>query len=108
VKVIVLKYLLRKGFTGMALWPFVLVRSNSQKADPIFLNHEKIHLRQQIEMLLLPFFLWYILEYLIRLIQYRNRNIAYRNISFEREAYANEKDLQFLNRRSFWNFLKYL
>ena len=108
MKVIVSKYLLRKGFTGMALWPFVLVRSKVQKADPIFLNHEKIHLRQQIEMLLLPFFIWYVLEFLIRLVWYRNRNTAYRNISFEREAYAQEKNMQFLSRRSFWNFIKYL
>lgn len=92
----------------MALWPFVLVRSKTQKTDPVFLNHEKIHLRQQIEMLLLPFFLWYVLEYLIRLIKYRDRNTAYRNISFEREAYTNEKDQRFLTQRSFWNFLKYL
>jgi hypothetical protein len=32
--------------------------------------------------------------------------MAYRNISFEREAYANEKDLDYLKRRSFFGFLK--
>ena len=72
------------------------------------LNHERIHLRQQAELLVVFFYVWYGLEYLIRLIQYRNRHEAYKNISFEREAYANEKDLDYLKRRSFWEFLKYI
>ncbi|PKP16117.1 MAG: hypothetical protein CVU07_07960, partial [Bacteroidetes bacterium HGW-Bacteroidetes-23] len=54
------------------------------------------------------FLVWYILEYLIRLIQFRDRNLAYRNISFEREAYQNEKDLHYLKQRSFWSFINYL
>nr|DAU35071.1 MAG TPA: hypothetical protein [Caudoviricetes sp.] len=33
------------------------------------------------------FYLWYIIEYLIRLIMYRDTKLAYKNISFEREAY---------------------
>ena len=72
------------------------------------INHEKIHTRQQIELLILPFYLWYFTEYLFRLIQYRDRLKAYHNISFEREAYANEKDLSYLKSRSFWSFLKYI
>ncbi len=72
------------------------------------MNHERIHLRQQIELLVVPFYVWYGLEFLLRLLQYRNRRKAYYNISFEREAYGNEKDLNYLKQRSFWNFLKYL
>lgn len=105
--VVVNRWLLRKGFAGMALWPFVIVRSSESKKNPIFLNHERIHLRQQIELLVLPFFLWYALEFLFRWMQYKNRYQAYRNILFEREAYTNEKDLHYLKQRSFWNFLKY-
>ncbi len=72
------------------------------------LNHEKIHLRQQAEMLVLPFYIWYSIEYLMRLAQYRNGRTAYRNISFEREAYHNESDNTFLYNRPFWNFLKFI
>src|SRR5690554_756120 len=100
--------LLRKNFNGIALWPFVIVRNPDLCRDFIFLNHERIHLRQQIELLVVFFYLWYGLEFLLRWISYGNRNIAYRNISFEREAYACEKNLDFLNKRTFWNFLKYL
>ncbi len=62
---IVAKYLIPNGYRGMAVCPFVLMKHEFDKADKIFVNHEKIHLRQQIEMLILPFFIWYFLEYLI-------------------------------------------
>nr|WP_199002268.1 hypothetical protein [Flavobacterium sp. ASV13] len=105
---IVAKYLIPNGYRGMAVCPFVLMKHEFDKADKIFVNHEKIHLRQQIEMLILPFFIWYFLEYLIRLIQYKNGALAYRNISFEREAYAKETDLDYLKNRSFFQFLHYI
>jgi hypothetical protein len=56
----------------------------------------------------LPFFIWYFMEYLVRLVQYKNADLAYRNISFEREAYANEENLTYLKSRSFLRFLNYL
>ena len=106
--VLVNRFLLRKKFSGIALWPFVILKDSKFKEDVIMLNHERIHLRQQAELLVVFFYVWYGLEYLIRLIQYRNRHEAYKNISFEREAYANEKDLDYLKRRSFWEYLKYI
>ncbi|SDW47233.1 hypothetical protein [Aequorivita viscosa] len=99
---------LRKNFNGIALWPFVIVRNPDLSRDFIFLNHEQIHLRQQIELLVIFFYVWYGMEFLLRWISYKNRNLAYRNISFEREAYACEKNLNYLKKRTFWSFLKYL
>ena len=105
---IVAKYLIPKGYRGMAVFPFVVVKYDFDKINRTFVNHEKIHLRQQLEMLILPFFIWYFLEYLIRLIQYKNKDLAYRNISFEREAYSNERDTTYLKNRSFFQFLNYI
>jgi len=105
---IVAKYLIPKGYRGMAVFPFILVKYDFDKMNSTFVNHEKIHLKQQKEMLILPFFIWYFLEYLVRLIQYRNKDLAYRNISFEREAYAKETDFEYLKNRSFFQFLKYI
>jgi hypothetical protein len=102
--VLVIPFLLPKNFLGLTLWPFIILKECSLKADEVFMNHERIHLRQQLELLILPFFLWYLIEYMIRLIQYKDGKKAYRNISFEREAYSNEKDLQYLKKRPFWNF----
>lgn len=104
---IVSKYLIPKGFTGLTIYPFVILRERKDRAVLEVLNHEKIHIRQQLELLVLPFFIWYFLEYLIRLAQYKDKHLAYRNISFEREAYANEKDFDYLKNRSVWRFLKY-
>ncbi|PRZ25216.1 hypothetical protein [Flavobacterium granuli] len=105
---IVSKYLLPKGFRGLTAFPFVFLKYSQDKENLIFINHEKIHLRQQLEMLVIPFFIWYFLEYFIRLLQFRNRDLAYRNISFEREAYAHELELGYLEKRSFFRFVKYL
>lgn len=106
--VLVLKYLTPKGFRGITLFPFVFIVDKEDRRDAVFLNHEKIHIRQQLEFLILPFFIWYGIEYLIRYRQYGNRHVAYRNISFEREAYANEQNLNYLSERPFWRFIKYL
>lgn len=106
--VIVAKYLIPKGFAGLTLFPFIILKQKIDVSNPIMIQHEKIHIRQQLEMLILPFFIWYGIEYLIRILQYKHKHLAYRNISFEREAYANESQKDFLQKRRFWNFLKYL
>ncbi len=106
--ILINRFLIRKGFTGVTLFPFIILRHKELKANKTLINHEKIHLRQQLELLLVFFYLWYGLEFLIRWVYYKNRNQAYRNISFEREAYGNEKDLNYLKKRSLWGFLRYV
>lgn len=105
---IVNKRLLSGRFKGISLWPFVIVETKALKADKAFINHEKIHLRQQLELLVLFFYIWYFLEFLIRYFKYGNSLRAYRNISLEREAYRRENDLHYLHHRPFWAFLKFL
>lgn len=56
-----------KGFNAMNLFGIIFVRKGGV-VNKVVLNHERIHTRQQIEMLVLPFYLWYIVEWLIRLI----------------------------------------
>jgi hypothetical protein len=102
---IVFKYLTPKGFRGITFYPFVFLMDKKDKLNPVFVNHEKIHIRQQLEMLVVPFFIWYGIEFLFRWWKFKNRREAYYNISFEREAYQNEKDLDYLKKRSFWKFL---
>ncbi len=85
----------------------MILRKRSLLQNRYLINHEKIHLRQQIELLIIPFYIIYGLEFLVRLFQYRSWKSAYLNISFEREAYINEKDLNYLKSRPFWSFIKY-
>ena len=72
------------------------------------LNHEAIHTAQMKELLYVPFYLWYGIEWLLRLIQYHTLFAAYRNVSFEREAYANDGNPRYLKGRSPFAFLRYL
>lgn len=108
MRFIISKFWVPKGFSGITIYPFVFTRELFWKANKTFVNHEKIHLRQQIEMLVIPFFIWYGIEYFFRLIQYKDRKKAYRNISFEREAYHNEHNADYLDNRRFFSFLNYL
>jgi len=59
-------------------------------------------------LLIIPFYVLYLLEFSLRLIQYRNFTRAYLNISFEREAYENEHNLKYLKSRKLFSFWKYV
>ncbi len=102
------KYLVPNNYLGLTIYPFVFLKNRTLKKDAKLINHETIHLNQQLELLILPFFLWYIIEFLLRLFLYKNWYLAYKNISFEREAYANETNLKYNHQRGFWQFLKYI
>ena len=64
-----------------------------------------IHTAQMKEMLYIFFYLWYVAEWIFRLFMKGN---AYRNISFEREAYANEEHVIYLEDRERFAWIKYL
>ena len=106
--ILVFKHFFYKNYVGLSLWPFIILKEDALKADEVLINHERIHLKQQRELLILPFYLWYVAEWLFRTVLYLNSYRAYQNISFEREAYANEKDMQYPSKRRTFGFLKYL
>jgi hypothetical protein len=89
---------------GITLCPFGIYSKGT--LTPTDERHERIHWRQQLELLVIPFYIWYGLEYVIKLIKYRGE--AYYNISFEREAYANEGDVTYLSNRRLYSWFKYL
>ncbi|TBW30212.1 hypothetical protein [Gramella sp. KN1008] len=105
---IVNKRLLSGRFKGLSVWPFVILESRQLKKDKFFLNHERIHLRQQLELLVIFFYVWYAIEFFVRYLDCRDGMLAYRNISFEKEAYRRENDLNYLKYRAVWAFRKYL
>jgi len=105
--ILISKFLVPKGYTGLTIYPFVFLKYRRLKTDVILINHERIHLRQQLELLVIPFYLLYVTEFLIRLLQYKGWKRAYRNISFERECYLNESNLDYLKTRKFWTFATY-
>jgi hypothetical protein len=101
-----IKFLSFGSAQAIALCPFILL-SDKESAE-FLIRHEKIHIRQQLELLIIPFYIWYVVEFLIKLIKYKNRHLAYLNISFEQEAYCNHFASGFLKKRKRFNFINYL
>ena len=93
---------------GITLFPFILLKRKEDLHNEILLNHEKIHLRQQAELLVIFFYVWYVFEYYYFYFKLKDHFLAYKSISFEREAYAMEDDLNYLNTRKLWSFWKYI
>ncbi len=97
-----------KGFKAINLFGIIFARKECAPLTPRIVHHERIHTRQMLEMLILFFYIWYVSEWLVRLIRYGDAMKAYRNISFEREAHANDADFSFLQHREPYHFLHYL
>lgn len=106
-----------KGFAVINLFGVVFVRKKIRPQHDItlrnwdkMLNHELIHTAQMKELLYLPFYLLYGIEWLIRLAMYKNTRKAYRNISFEREAYNMQNNFHYIidKERKPYAFLKYI
>lgn len=93
--------------SAIALFPFIILRKKEARQDQVLINHEKIHLRQQLELLIVFFYLWYVIEYYYWYFRLNDSFPAYRYISFEREAYAMENDFNYLETRKLWSFRKY-
>ena len=70
----------------MNLFGIVLAREECKPLGKRTLNHEAIHTAQMKELLYVGFYLWYVIEWLVKLFIYGKQ--AYRKISFEREAYT--------------------
>ena len=93
-----------KGFLAINLFGLLFCKKDA-KTNDVIVNHESIHTSQMKEMLYIPFYLWYVTEWLIKLLFKGN---AYRNISFEREAYDNQYNLNYLKERKRYNWIKRL
>lgn len=90
---------------GMALFPFILVRNKNLKCDKVLIRHEQIHLKQEAELLVIPFYIIYLFSYIYYRFKLRDHNKAYHAICFEREAYAFERDQNYLKRRRLWAWI---
>ena len=86
------------GIRALAFFPFIIM-PKSTVIDDELINHERIHLRQQLEMLIIPFYICYLIAMVRK---------GYYGISFEKEAHANDSDLAYLKSRKPYSFIKYL
>lgn len=96
------------GFAaGITLFPFVFISPGIPLTRRLVV-HERIHLQQQRELLVFPFFLFYLMEYLFNLLKYKSHYKAYFMISFEQEAYRNDRDFYYLKSRRPYSWTRFL
>lgn len=107
MKIVKNRFIPPRGFSYMNLFGVLFTRRNKEISDKT-LNHEMIHTEQMKEMLYVFFYIWYVVEWFVRLIILRDSHKAYRAISYEREAYANQENLTYLDGRKRYRWLSYL
>jgi hypothetical protein len=94
-----------EGFKAINLFGVLFVRKgvNMTAAD---YNHELIHTEQMKELLYIPFYVLYAVEWFIKLFRYGKN--AYLQISFEREAFEHMYDLAYLDVRRKFAFVQFI
>lgn len=98
------------GFLAINLFGIIFLRNHiklSKNKFETMVNHESIHTKQMKELFYILFYLWYLIEFIIRFFTCGNSKQAYKNICFEREAYLNQNNKQYIGTRKKFNFLKY-
>jgi len=87
-----------RGYICVNFFGLLVVRKEYRyKMRPHIYNHEMIHTAQMRELGYVPFYLIYFFEWIYRLI-FHTRT-AYRGLSFEKEAYSHELELDYLTTR---------
>ena len=104
MKIIRSRYLPWRGFDAINLCGVLFVHQGVYLSDEL-LNHERIHTAQMREMAFVFFYIFYLGEWLVRLAM---RGRAYSSISFEREAYGNQRNPLYLRQRRRYAWLHYM
>ena len=91
-----------RGYSAITLFPVVFYSEDTVSART--LRHETVHFYQQIFLLVVPFYVLYLLFWIVGLLRYRNHDRAYRAIPFERSAYRLESrtDLRWSTKAFDW------
>jgi hypothetical protein len=100
MRIVYNRFLPPKGFSAMAFFGIILARRECKPLSERTINHEAIHAAQAKDCGgWVPFYL----RYLFRWIRF-----GYRNCPFEREAYDNGDNLDYLSNRKRFEWEKYL
>ncbi len=88
---------------AITLFPFIFIRDEGEEN---LIRHESIHIQQQLELLVVGFYLWYVIDFIVQYFKTRDTQLAYYSIIFEKEAYDNQHDENYLYSRRLWEFLR--
>jgi len=107
MKVIENNFIPSKNFLAINIFGLLFVRCcNKDKISEETKRHERIHTEQMKELCFIVFYVWYGIEWLIKIIWHKNLIKAYYSIAFEKEAYRNEKDERYFSKRKRFNWIK--
>lgn len=90
---------------AITLGPLVFV---SGPASSTLKNHERIHWEQYKECLIVGFLILYCMFWIKGILSGYSRTDSYLSIPFEREAYENDINLEYLNTRKKFTWTSYL
>jgi len=93
------------NISAITLFPFIISRD---EMSDVTINHEKIHIEQQRELLVVFFYVLYIWYWLIGKVKGMNNDEAYMSIPFECEAYEKMYDESYLANREKHAWRKYI
>lgn len=96
-----------KGYKAITILNIIFIRKGCTMSA-VDINHESIHWAQEKELLIVGFYLLYVLEFFFRFIKIHSWHEAYRSISFERECYENEMDMNYTRKRKRFKWISYL
>lgn len=104
-----------KGYHAITLFDHMIIR-NEFRDFPVkkeYVNHESIHAAQARDFGLgfcgyFIFYLWYLLEWILKLPCWLFGGKPYYSISFEQEAYNREFDYDYLEHRKRFAWIKYV
>lgn len=103
------------GYKAMTFFNIMFVRKEykGKELGGKTYNHESIHQLQAYDFGIgffgyFIFYLWYLIEWLLKLPSFIFKYAPYYSISFEQEAYANENDYRYLTNRKRFAWLKYV
>lgn len=100
MKVFYNRFIPFKGFKAINLFGVVFARKECRPLSDTIIRHESIHTAQMRELFYVGFYLLYLFEWLFRRVkQIYTGQDAYRNISFEKEAYAKQSRKTYLTYR---------
>lgn len=88
---------------AITLGPFIFSRGEMSDRTK---NHERIHWEQYKECLIIGFLVLYGLSYVINLCKGMKGPEAYRNIWFEKEAYDNDHDFEYIQNRRWFSWAR--
>lgn len=109
MKIVRTRFIPFKGFAAMNFFGFLLVRKDYdiKRISDVTINHEKIHTEQMRELGYIPYYILYILEWLIKMILLFSTDKAYKALASEREAYENQADFGYIRgSRKRWKWMK--